>query len=206
MRTTILAILACLFALPALADDEGSNTEHTVVSPDGHCSAKSVPAHLYDPPGGPRQEGYTEVFRTIAGRDMRVARFDWYATTLYLLCGPRAGDDVLVVRVGPWPRGRRPLPGHLALAFYRNDRLLKEYSTWDIAGGQEADPRAVMTSVSHYDVFEEGLGPVLIPAAQARAEAPRRLAPAGTGNDWVVKAVTLDGRVLYFEAETGRLR
>jgi len=91
-----------------------------------------------------------------------------------------------------------------ALAFYRNTRLLKDYSTWDIAGGQEADPKAIEASVSHYRVLDEG--PDLMTATQARAEAGDRLAPPGSGRDWVVRAKTLDGRVLYFEVETGRLR
>jgi hypothetical protein len=207
MRLAALAaIVACIFAGagPARADDEASNVEHTVVSPDGHCTARSVPAHEYDPPGGARQEGRTEIVRTIAGQERLIERHDWYASRLHVLCGPGAGDDVLVVRIGPWARGRRPLPSHLALAFYRNGRPLKEYSTWDIAGGQEADPQAVHASVSHYQVFAEG--PDLMATDAARAEDGARLAPPGSGNDWVMRTRTFDGRVLWFEVETGRLR
>jgi hypothetical protein len=199
-----IGVLVLGGAPPALADDEASNVERTVASPDGHCTARSVPAHAYDPPGGARQEGLTEVTRNIAGRQTVVARHDWYAERLHVLCWPGAGDDVLVVRIGPWARGRRPLPSHLALAFYRNGRPLKEYSTWDIAGGQEADPQAVHASVSHYQVFAEG--PDLMATDAARAEDGARLAPPGSGNDWVMRTRTFDGRVLWFEVETGRLR
>jgi hypothetical protein len=204
MRPIAVAILVCLAAAPVLADDEASNVEHIALSAEGHCTAKSTPAHVYDPPTGPRQEGRTEITRTIAGQETLIERHDWFAQRLIVLCGPGAGDDVFVVRVGPWPRGRRPLPSHLALGFYRNGRILKEYSTWDIAGGQEADPQAVSASVSHYRVLDEG--PVLMAADEARAEAPGRLAGPGSGNHWVIRVRTLDGRVLYFETETGRLR
>lgn len=204
MRSIVIAILVSLNAAPALADDEASNIVHTAPSADGRCWATSTPAHVHDPTIGPRQEGRTEVTRTIAGQETLVARHDWFARRLFVLCGPGAGDDVFVVRVGPWQRGRRPLPSHLALGFYRNGRLLKDYSTWDIAGSQEADPQAVSASASHYQVFDGD--PVLMEAGEARAEAPGRLAAAGAGNDWVIRVRTFDGRVLYFEVETGRLR
>jgi len=61
MLLIALAGLAC--ASPALADDEASNVAHVTAGPYGRCYAKSVPKHIRDPQGEPRQQGVTRVYR-----------------------------------------------------------------------------------------------------------------------------------------------
>ena len=56
--------------------------------------------------------------------------------------------------LGPWASGQAADQGTLAIAFYLNGRLLKRYSTLDIAGS----PDNVRRSVVHYRVFEKVLG------------------------------------------------
>ena len=63
-----------------------------------------------------------------------VQQFGWFSQQLFVRCGP--GDDISVVRVGPWHRGHNPGTDHLAIAFYKGAKLLKRYSTLDIAGGE----------------------------------------------------------------------
>jgi len=65
----------------------------------------------------------------------------WYAFQTF----PSYDGDCLV-RLGNWPRGRRPLGEHLAVAFYKKGELVKQYSTIDLI----KDQSKVQSSVSHY--------------------------------------------------------
>ncbi|MDH3968888.1 MAG: hypothetical protein OEU56_17870 [Rhodospirillales bacterium] len=183
-----------------MADQEASNVAHVVAGPYGRCYAKSVPKHTYDPDGGPRQQGRTEIYQVGETKDVLVQRYDWFSQILFVRCRP--GRETVVVRVGPWHRGHDPRADHLALAFYQDGRLIRRYSTWDIAGGERAEEGAVSkyknvsASVSHYTVFASG--PELTRITET-------LGPT-LKEDWVIKATTADGRVLTFDIETGDLR
>ncbi len=91
-----LAGLVCASA--ALADQETSNVAHVAAGPYGRCYAKSVPAHIYDPEGEPRQQGHTTLYHVGDGRDVAERRFDWFSQKFFLRCG--LANDTLVVRVG----------------------------------------------------------------------------------------------------------
>ena len=156
MLLIALAGLAC--ASPALADNEASSVPHVVAGPYGRCYAKSVPAHIYDPEGDPRQQGHTTLYSVGDVQDVVEHRFDWFSQNIIIKCG--LANDAVVVRIGPWHRGHDPRTDHLAIAFYKGDTLLKRYSTLDIAGSEKAKEgglskyRNVSASVSHYTVFE----------------------------------------------------
>lgn len=66
----------------------------------------------------------------------------WYAYQVYLSGGGR-----YLVRMGPWNSGSRPSPDDLALAFYKDGKLLKRYSTSDLI----VRPMMLRVTVSHYD-------------------------------------------------------
>jgi hypothetical protein len=196
----LMAFAALAWTAPASADQEASNVAHVAAGPYGRCYAKSVPAHIYDPDGEPRQQGHTTLFRAGDGEDIVERRFDWFSQKLFLKCG--AADDSLVVRIGPWHRGHDPRADHLAIAFYRGGTLLKRYSTLDIAGGEKAingrisKYANVSASVSHYTVFER------------EPEMVRVITNAGPvlTEDWIIKATTIDGRALMFDMESGQLQ
>jgi len=195
---TALAVLA--WANTALADQEASNVAHVVAGPYGRCYAKSVPRHLYDPADEPRQQGRTEVYRVGDSEDVLLRKYDWFSQTLFVRCRP--GSGTVVVRVGPWHRGHDPSADHLAVAFYRDGRLIRRYSTLDIAGGEKAEQgafskyRNVSASVSHYSVFASW--PALTKVTETLGSAFKE--------EWTVKAKTVDGRNLTFDIETGELR
>jgi hypothetical protein len=199
-RRFLIAIAGLACASPAWADQEASNYPHVVAGPYGRCYAKSVPDHLYDPSDGPRQQGLTEVYRVGPRDDVLLHRFDWFSQGLFVRCRP--GRDTLVVRLGPWHRGHDPRPDHLAIAFYESGKLLKSYSTLDIAGDAPAEEgslskyRNVAASVSHYTVFASG------------PQMARVTTTAGGvfQDDWVIRATTLDGRALTFDVASGELR
>jgi len=196
----LIALAGLAWAGTALADQEASNVAHVVAGPYGRCYAKSVPRHLYDPDGGPRQQGRTEIYRVGNSEDVLLQEYDWFSQTLFIRCRP--GSGTAVIRVGPWQRGHDPRADHLAIAFYRDGRLIRRYSTLDIAGGAIAAPGAfskyknVSASVSHYSVFASD--PELVKTTAASGSAFKE--------EWTVKAKTVDGRNLTFDIETGELR
>lgn len=196
----LIALVGLASAGSAFADQEANNVPHVAAGPYGRCYAKSVPEHIYDPDGEPRQQGSTEVYQVGDPEDVLEQRYDWFSQTLFVRCRP--GSETIVVRVGPWQRGHNPSADHLAVAFYRGGRLLRRYSTLDIAGGEKAGAGAfseyknVSASVSHYTVFAT-------PPALTRVT---EQVGATFTDDWVVKATTVDGRALVFDVATGALR
>lgn len=196
-RVLLIALAVSAFASSAVADDEASNVAHVVAGPYGRCYAKSVPDHVYDPEDEPRQQGRTMVYRVGNSEDVLVQRLDWFSKQLFVRCAP--GDDIVVVRLGPWHRGHDPHADHLAIAFYKGGQLLKRYSTLDIAGGEKAENgelspyKNVSASVSHYTVFDAAPEMVRITTAQG----------AIFEDNWVIRARTVDGRPLTFDIETG---
>ena len=193
---------AVLIALssPASADQEASNVAHVAAGPYGRCYAKSVPRYVYDPEGEPRQQGRTQLYRVGDPDDVLEQVYDWFSQSLFLRCRP--GGQTVIVRVGPWQRGHDPNADHLALAFYRDGKEVRRYSTLEIAGEEKAEPGAfsnyknVSASVSHYSVF--AAGPELIKVTETTGSTFKE--------DWVIKATTIDGRVLVFDLETGELK
>jgi len=200
-RTVLLISLAGIaWASAASADDEASNVAHVVADPYGRCYAKSVPRHIYDPEGELRQQGSTKVYQVGDREDVLVQQHNWFSQRLFVRCG--AGRKTSIVRMGPWQRGHNPSADHLAIAFYQGERLIKRYSTLDIAGGEQAEAgglseyKNVSVSVSHYTVF--ALAPELTRITEKVGSTFKE--------DWVVKATTVDGRALVFDVDTGELR
>jgi hypothetical protein len=200
LAITLTTIAGFAFANPALADEEASNVAHVVAGPYGRCYAKSVPAHIYDPDGEPRQQGHTTLYRVGDAHDVVEHRFDWFSQKLFLRCSP--ANDTLVVRTGPWHRGHDSSADHLAIAFYKGGILLRRYSTLDIADGEKAKDGGfskyanVSASVSHYTVFERE--PEIV-------KVTTNVGPVFTEN-WIIKATTVDGRALVFDMTSGELQ
>jgi hypothetical protein len=204
MRKPSIALLVALAGLAwpssALPDQEASNIAHVAAGPYGRCYAKSVPAHVYDPDGEPRQQGHTRIYRVNNSEDVLIHQFDWFSQKIFLKCG--ISDDTVVIRVGALHRGHNPRADHLAIAFYKGGKLLKRYSTLEIAGGKKAIGGGlsrygnVSTSVSHYTVFA---------SEPEMVKMTKSVGPVFQDN-WVIKAKTVDGRSLVFDIATGKAR
>jgi hypothetical protein len=183
----------------ATADQEASNVAHVTAGPYGRCYAKSVPKHLYDTKNAPRQAGHTEIYRVEPEDDVLLERFPWFSQKLFLNCG--SGDEFWLVRIGPWHRGERPQPDHLAVAFYKNGQLLKSYSTLDIIETPDLDDtgqvrnESVSVSVSHYGVFQSD--PEMVRVVQQDGPV--------FSESWTITATTIDGRELVFSVTSGEL-
>ena len=179
MRRLICATVAiAALSAPASADEEAANVPYVAVDQYGRCYAKSVPAESYG------SAGTTKVYIVDAGEDRLVDTYPWYSSRMHLQCLTRLAEGrygVSVVQFGPWARGRQASPGQLAIAFHAGGRLLRRYSTLDIAGS----PDNVSASVSHYTVLREVEGFVTEAATS------------------VFRVTTVDGRRLTFDPATG---
>lgn len=179
-RQSLIFMLAAFCASsPARADREAANEPVVFAGEHNNCFAKSVP---YGPYGS---AGRTDVFTVDNGGGRVIARYDWYSRNIYLDCrgsGRETGVD-WVIQYGPWARGQRASAHDLAIAFYDQDKLVRQYSTLDLAGKEDN----VAASVSHYEVIAETLG-----------------VRWNEGGHYVLSVRTHDGRVLSFDAKTGR--
>jgi hypothetical protein len=145
MKPSLLVVLALVFLSgTALADEEASNRPIVRSSEYGAYYAKSIPSGYYG------QEGVTRVYHVRAEEDTFLYEYPWYAAEMYL---GGSGDGTLV-RFGPWACGREPREDHLAIGFYRDGQVVREYSTLEIANLGSG----VSESVSHYEVFGRRLG------------------------------------------------
>lgn len=66
----------------------------------------------------------------------------WYSSQVFV-----STDGRYLVQMGPWNRGHRPDKTHLAVAFHKDGKLLKSYSTIELV----KDAEKVKTSKSHYE-------------------------------------------------------
>jgi hypothetical protein len=177
-RLAILLSTAMLIASMAEADEEAGNLPHVQSDTYGRCYAKSLPDEFYG------EAGETRIYQVERGADLLLDRYDWFAQQIYLQCNmTRDGDaGASIVRLGPWPRGQEATDDQLAIAFYFRGKLLRSYSTLDIAGA----PDNVAASVSHYQVIADVPGYRWI-----------------DGNQYAFDIVTIDGRTLSFDPVTG---
>lgn len=175
--------LCLLGAVASLADSESENWVFVAASTTdgttwrGDHYAKCIPSEFSG------TNGATKIYRVGKDRDVLEHTYNWYTTGIYL---SGASEKISVVRFGPWSSGHEANTNDLALAFYYDGRLLKSYSTLDIAG----KPDNVSTSVSHY----EWLGAV------------RGYGYISSSADHLIYGFTLkthDGRTLCFDVKTG---
>ena len=173
----VLAMLA--WSATSRADEELDNEPIVAAGWRGECYAKSVPADGID------DAGTTTLYRVERDRDVAIETYPWYARDIHVWCPGWPWKQATVVRVATWPRGRLATDKELAVSFYRGGKLLRRYSTLDIAG----KPDAVHASISHHRVFDAVEGIVW------------------EGNDWSpeFRATGIHGETLRFALTDGRL-
>lgn len=189
MKSHSIGIFFCLCFIGAVrshADSESPNWTFVVAAitdgTTGHGDryAKCIPAAFSG------TNGVTKIYRVGEDEDILEHTYDWYTTLIYL---SGASGKTSVVRFGGWNKGHSANTNDLALAFYYDGRLLKSYSTLDIAG----QPDNVSTSVSHYVWYGNvrGYGYLTSPSSK-----------------YLIYGFTLktkDGRTLCFDVKTGEL-
>ncbi len=199
MRTIIMCIVLSLCNV-ASADREGPNLTKVFASSTGYFYARSEPASRSSTR---RTEGVTKVYRAHKTGDELICEFPWYTKQLYLY---QLGSDIAIVRKGRWPQGRKANSDSLSLEFYLNDKLLKRYSTLDIA----LVPDNVTNSVSHHRVLSQIHGfrarvPVT-PEPQVPdddADVTKKSRERRTPLEVFFEVQTMDGRLLIFDLWKG---
>lgn len=169
-----LAVLILGFSIHSYADEEAGNRTYVIASEYGQFYAKSVPSESYG------LKGQTKVYRVGKEEDVLIQTYDWYSPRIFL----EGFGDVYVVQMGPWHRGHRASSEHHAIAFYKNDKLLKKYSTLGIVGSEDNISR----SVSHYTIF-------------SNIQGFRR----PFGNQLIFEVETHEGVVLAFDTDSGEI-
>jgi hypothetical protein len=174
--TWVLLVTGLAGLCLASANDIASNTFYVSAAAHGTCYAKSIPSDHYG------TKGRTQIFGATETTDNLLFTFDWYSQNLYLQ-GIYWG--ISVVRFGP-PHGLdyRMSSNDLAIAFYMNDKLLKTYSTLDIAGLATNE----VSRVSEYNRFMKIKGYRWIKS-----------------NDYAFDVTMGNGKELSFDVRTGEI-
>ncbi len=188
-----LLLLASCLLLPAFVTvhaDEPPPAAFITAARSGRCFFKMVP-------GSP---AHGEAFEVQADGSLKELWkvTGWYARQLYLAEGGRT-----LVRVEPEPPGRGVSKDDLAIAFYQDGELVREYHTADLVKKPEA--------VRHGKTSYAWLAPAWVTVTDSRKtngtvrverdlEAEPVLDTAG-----IFRLKTIDRMVYHFEASTGKL-
>ncbi len=187
-----VALVSLLWFTSSFADHERRPVPLVFASePEGDAVFAMVPAKV----GANRkvsQEAYGVAYRlTRDGTLKELYRTKgWYSFKVFV-----SADGKYLVQLETRPMGHRPHPDHQAIAFYKDGKLLKRYSTAELM----KDPAKVRASVSYYEWLaadmSEDLGEV-----QARGVQP--------GLDYFngFSLHTVDGWTYRFDATTGDLK
>ena len=115
----------------------------------------------------------------------------WYSFEVFV-----SRDGRNLVRMGPWSVGSEPSKDDLAIAFYKDGKLLKQYSTEELV----KDESKVIASVSHY--FWQAPSPVDDDVTDAeRLKLRLHLDYTNTFN-----LHTIDGWTYTFDVTTGKIK
>lgn len=114
----------------------------------------------------------------------------WYSFKVYLSL-----DGRYLVRMGPWNGGSEPKSDHLAVAFYKEGKLIRKYSTAELVKNRSK----VQASVSHYfwlarDDFQK----------QSEGKIDATDEPA-LGWDGIFRLKTIDGISYRFDVTSGEI-
>ncbi len=176
----------------ARADDPSEPTR-LIFTPkySGHVCFCMVPSQYAEPDHKLVREAFGVAYRlTIEGRMEELYRTEgWYSFNVFI-----SDDGRYLIQMGPWNSGDEVSEKHLALAFHKDGKLLKRYSTAQMV----KDPDRIEVSVSHYRWMAPGLHEKLTDG-QREALWPR------LDNDNKFTLHTLDGWTYVFDATTGEI-
>ncbi len=139
-----LCTIGLMFVAPTVcfADQEIPPTPVLFSTDSGYYFVKSVPE---SPSRWSQTAGVTRVYRTGSNADKLLCEYPWYAHRLYLFFD---GNDLTLVRLGPWHRAGTAPENGIEIGFYRNGRTVKEYTVADIALSE----KNFVHSISHYQI------------------------------------------------------
>ena len=179
MKKLLVIVLLILAISPVQGDEELAPYTYVTAAPGGRYYFKmyTIQGRDYD-----RNIGRGELYAVRnPGPDKILWRTSgWYAFQVFL-----SFDGAYLVRLGNWPRGHKPSHKHLGVAFYKNGKLLKSYSTKDLI----EDMKQVRPSVSHYQYLDESIPPGLV-----------------EDYGYLFRLKSVDGIVYVFDMKTGKVK
>ncbi len=134
-----LLLLATILAVSRLsADSPAPPYAYVKSAPRGMTYFRMIPKSSED-----RSDGRGIAYRvTDSGVDEELWRTEgWYSFEVYL-----SPDGKFLVAMGPWSIGREPDKDDLAVSFYADGKLIRQYSTADLVKNKSK----VVQTVSHY--------------------------------------------------------
>ena len=139
MKKGIIFSIILFFPLALVADSEALPTQKVTASYFGSCFFKMIPQkHDYQ---GLKAYGVAYCLAEDGSFKEMWKVSGWYSWRVYI-----SDDGHYLVRMGPWASGDSVKKGDLAVAFYMDGKLLKEYSTMDLV----KDLKKIMRTASHY--------------------------------------------------------
>lgn len=173
----VAVLFAGIFSNVVRADSPAAPTPRITASEDGRFAFILTPGE--EDWRGDKSRGIAYEL-TSTGELREIWRTEgWYSFQTFL-----ALDGHHLVRMGPWNEGDSPKPDDLAVAFYRDGKLLKSHSTASLV----RDHSRVVKSASHY---------------QWLAEYP--MVPR-LGWDGDFRLTTIDGIEYRFDVTTGEIK
>lgn len=136
-KLVIICILLT-FAPIAWTDMEAPYESYGITSSYGNYYYKMIPDRPYD-----SESGSGICYKAIFGIPYKNLwkTNGWYARETYL-----SNDGKYLVRVAPWHSGIRPNDSDVGVAFYKEGKLIKSYSTNILV----KDKRKALLTASHY--------------------------------------------------------
>lgn len=196
-RTTmriILLVTGWLVSITSAFSDMSAAPEPLVFANEwgGNVYFAMVPAK-YGKDGKIKKEAFGVAYRLDAeGKSMQLYRTEgWYSWQVFISIEGRH-----LVRMGPWSDGHEPEEKDLAVAFYQDGKLLKQYSTADLV----KDKSKVVTSTSHYFWLASSS------TDDAITEDDRLKLRVRLHYDNILKLHTIDGWTYSFDATTGKIK
>lgn len=194
MRKTFAAaaLVSLCWLSPGFADSEQSPVPLAFASePTGSTIFTMMP---------PRHDAGYKIVREGFGIAYRVDREGtlkeiyrtkgWYSFKVHV-----SHDGRYLVQMGPWNRGIKPEKDHLAVAFHKDGKLLKRYSTAELV----KDHGKVSSSVSHYQ-WQAPDPRINLTETQILALAPN------IDYDHRFTLHTIDGWTYVFDVKTGAIK
>jgi hypothetical protein len=193
MRTSILTLLVVFFGASAARSDDPTEPTPLIFTPEwsGHVCFCMVPRQYAEPDRKVIREPYGILYRLKPdGKMEEVYRTEgWYSFKVHV-----SHDGRYLVQMGPWTSGSEVSEKHLAIAFHKDGKLIKRYSTINLV----KDPDQLEYSVSHYRWLAPGLNQKLTDA-QKDALWPK----LDYHNKFTLN--TLDGWTYVFDATNGEI-
>ncbi len=193
MRTSITLILLASLPLCLLADSPAEPKPLVFASSGGGSAFFTMLPAEYDADYKQIKEAFGIAYLLMAdGTFKELYRTKgWYSFQVFV-----SEDGRYLVQMGPWNVGDAPTREDLAVAFFKNGKEIKRYSTAELV----KDPSKVIVSTSHYmwrapDFRKEYKG------GEALALLPRM---NDYHNEFVLS--TIDGWTYYFDIQTGEIR